>query len=119
MKTTPVQIRKQLVDKIKEVVQHQNCVAADAIKEAERQLNYARRVSRIRGTKWVDIDGIELEIGRVYIVRRVYGKYWRRQWSSRNPECEPAIAIWESWGWRVVLGNIPDGCVSSTIEVWQ
>lgn len=84
---------------------------ADAeVRRARQELAKVRSVSR-DGGRWVDVKRVELKIGRVYFVRRTWGR--------NRPSDDPCLAEWTDTGWREVFGRITTSTACFVgLQVW-
>ena len=86
----------------------QSRASAAAYDEKARQIDSAMRSIRRRGgCRWVSVEKVQLVEGRLYLVRRVWGKP-QRPWPPHGRDA--CLAEWKKngGGWRMVVGDIPN-----------
>ena len=88
---------------------HRNRAATDIV-QADMYADLFKTMKRaVNGKRWVDVDRVDLVIGRFYVARRSYV----------GAKCKAALAQWTEHGWREKIGKIPVcSAKGSTVEVF-
>ena len=86
--------------------------------ELDNLYRWARRqdgtkwVNKRAGTRWVNVTEVELQIGKKYIIRRVF-------LSPSLVEMPAAVCEWTTGGWKELFGETyPTTMHAATMQVW-